>query len=311
MASSTSPKRSGELEGLRHPGGRSLKHFFHETFHSISDDDIFGRSAQLGYYFFFSIFPAFIFLSSLPGVLSGPGSHLRANLMTHLATIVPPDAYNLLQQTFNHTGHNAGRITFGVVIALWSATVGMSAVCDTLNAVHDVKESRPWWKVRLTALGLTLATACLVLCAFAVLFGGDTMIHLAGKSSLQGAVWVVVKIAQWAIAFTVAALIFGVTYYWAPDVKDREWHWITAGAAIGIVLWVLASLALRIYLHYSNAYSNTYGSIGAVMILLLWFYIAGLALLIGAEVNAVIEDTAARQGDPNATEKGQRAPKAA
>lgn len=297
--------------GLHRPGGRSLRHFGRELFDSLSDDDVYGRSAQLAYYFFFALFPGFLFLSSLPGLLSGPGSGLRSNLMEHLATVVPPQAFSILQQTFDHASHNTGKLTFGALIALWSAAVGMSAACDTLNAVHDVKEGRPWWKVRLTALILTLITAVLLLCAFTVLFVGDAMIHMAAQSTLHGAVWWLVKVAQWAVAFFLVALIFGVTYYWAPDIKDREWHWITPGATAGIVLWALASVALRIYLHYSDSYSVTYGSVGAVMILLLWFYIAGFAMLTGAEINAVIEDTAAHQGDPKAMAKGQKAPQAA
>lgn len=295
---------------LPRPGRPSLRHFSRELVQSLSDDDVFGRSAQLGYYFFFALFPGFLFVSSLPGLLSGPGTGLRVDLMRHLASVVPPQAFSLLQQTFDQAGHSAGRLTFGVLVALWSATVGMAAVCDTLNGVHDVKEGRPWWRVRLTSLLLTLVTAVLLLGAFAVLFVGDAMIRMAGDSTLRGAVWWLVKIAQWGVAFGLVALIFGITYFWAPDVKDREWRWMTPGALTGIALWVAASAAFRIYLHYSNTYSVTYGSVGAVMILLLWFYIAGFALLTGAEIDSVIEDMAARAGDPNATAKGKKAPEA-
>jgi len=235
---------------------------------------------------------------------------MRTSLMQHLATVVPPDAFNLLQQTFSKAGTGAGRLTFGALVALWSATVGMAAACDTLNGVHDVKEGRPFWKVRLVALLLTLATAVLVICMVGELVAGDAMLRHAGHGSISGIALVGIKIAQWAVALVLVALIFGITYYFAPDVRDRKWHWITPGAAIGILLWALASIGLRIYLHYSNSYSVEFGSIGAVMILLLWFYIAGFALLTGAEINAVIEDVAARRGDPDATQKGQKAPRA-
>jgi len=294
--------------GQRHLRIGRWRDFGRELVQSLSDDDVFGRSAQLGYYFFFALFPGFLFLSSLPGLFSGPGTGLRAALMQHLASVVPPQAFSLLQQTFNQAGHNAGKLTFGAVVALWSATVGMSAVCDTLNGVHDVKEGRPWWRVRITALLLTLVTAVLLIAAFTVLFVGDAMIRLAGASTLRGAVWWLVKAGQWGLVFSLVALIFGITYFWAPDVEDREWHWITPGALTGIGLWIAASAALRVYLHYSNTYSMAYGSVGAVMILLLWFYMAGFALLTGAEIDAVIEDTAAHHGDPNATAKGRKTP---
>ena len=284
-----------------------VKRFLKELFSSISDDDITGRSAELAYYFFFAIFPGFIFLSSLADIFSGGHDGVRAIVMQHLASVVPPQAYSVLQQAFAASGQHAGGLTVGVVLTLWSATAGMSSACDTLNAVHDVKESRPWWKVQLTAFALTIITTILILCTIGELFAGDSVIGALGHGP-SGLVWVLVKIVQWAIAVALIALIFGITYYLAPDVKDREWHWITPGAVLGIILWAVASFGLRLYLHYNDSYSLKYGSIGAVMILLVWFYIAGFALLIGGEVDAVLEDIAARRGDRNAVEKGEHAP---
>ena len=298
---------SGALHVVSDPVDRPVKYFFKELFSSISDDDITGRSAELAYYFFFAIFPGFIFLSSLADVFSGGHDGVRTIVMQHLAAVVPPQAYGVLQQAFAASGKHAGGLTFGIVLTLWSATAGMAGACDTLNAVHDVKESRPWWKVQLTALTLTIITMILILCTIGVLFAGDSIIELIGHG-IPGPVWVLVKIGQWAAAIALVAVIFGVTYYLAPDVKDRQWHWITPGTGLGIVLWVAASFGLRLYVHYNDSYSSSYGSIGAVMILLVWFYIAGFALLMGGEVNAVIEDLAARRGDPSAVQKGERAP---
>lgn len=297
----------------RPPSGRGeypVRQFLKELFSSISDDDITGRSAELAYYFFFAIFPGFIFLSSLADIFSGGHDGVRAIVMQHLASVVPPQAYSVLQQAFAASGQHVGGLTLGVVLTLWSATAGMAGACDTLNAVHDVKESRPWWKLQLTAFALTIITTILILCTVGELFAGDSVIGLAGHGP-SGVVSVLVKIVQWAIAVALIALIFGITYYLAPDVKDREWHWITPGAALGIILWAIASLGLRLYLHYNDSYSLKYGSIGAVMILLVWFYIAGFALLMGGELNAVIEDIAAKRGDPNAVEKGEHAPEQA
>ena len=298
---------SGALHVVSDPVDRPVNYFFKELFSSISDDDITGRSAELAYYFFFAIFPGFIFLSSLADVFSGGHDGVRTIVMQHLAAVVPPQAYGVLQQAFAASGKHAGGLTFGIVLTLWSATAGMAGACDTLNAVHDVKESRPWWKVQLTALTLTIITMILILCTIGVLFAGDSIIELIGHG-IPGPVWVLVKIGQWAAAIALVAVIFGVTYYLAPDVKDRQWHWITPGTGLGIALWVAASFGLRLYVHYNDSYSSSYGSIGAVMILLVWFYIAGFALLMGGEVNAVMEDLAARRGDPSAVQKGERAP---
>lgn len=291
-----------------HPGGRSLRSFFRELFSSVDSDDIFGRSAQLAYYFFFAIFPGFLFLSALMATLSG--SALRENLMAHLPRLLPPQAFDLLQKTFTETSHAGGQLTFGAIVSLWSATVGMAAACDTLNAVHDIQESRPYWKVRLIALLLTMSTTLLLLCAIVVLFTGDAMIRLSGHG-MQWTLMALIKAAQWVVAFSLVAVGFALIYYFAPDVKEREWHWITPGAALGLLLWIVATIGLRIYLHFFHSFSVTYGSLGAVIVLLMWFYIAGFAMLTGAEINAVIENEAAQQGNPEATAKGEKEPKVA
>ena len=225
------------LRLFRLSGDRPLKDLARELYSSITDDDVFGRSAQLAYYYFFSIFPGFIFLSSLPGILP-PGSALRESLMLHLASFLPPDAFNLLQQTFNSMNHNAGKITFGVVVALWSATAGMAATCDALNAVHEIEESRPYWKVRLKALVLTLATSVFLLCAFLGLFWGDDLIQLLGLSGLES-LFILIKIAQWCVVFVSLSLIFAIIYFWAPDRKNGRWHWVTPGSILAIILWVI------------------------------------------------------------------------
>ena len=298
---------TGSVHALDQPRKRSAAEFFRELFHSFSDDDILGRSAQLAYYFFFAIFPGFIFVSAIASIFSR-GSGFRESLLHHMATMLPPDAFKIIQNSFTTMGHNTGRLTFGIIVALWSATAGMSAACDTLNAVHDIKEGRPYWKVQLTAIGLTIVTTILVLCGIGVFFVGDTLTSFAGNGGFSGVERILIDIAQYAVALFLVAMVFAITYYYAPDMKRRHWHWITPGAAVGIALWVIASAGLRIYLHYFNSYSASYGSVGAVMILLLWFYIAGLALLFGAEINTVRESQAAHEGNPEAAAKGQKTP---
>jgi membrane protein len=289
------------------PHGRGLKDLGLELYGSIKDDDVVGRSAQLAYYFFFSIFPGFIFLSSLPGLL-GPRSALRENLMVHLSSFLPPEAFGILQQTFNGGSHNAGKITFGALIALWSATAGMAAACSALNAVYDIAESRSYWTLQLIAFSMTLAAAILLIFAFVALFWGDAAIRLLSVSDLAWPLFLLIKMAQWSVAFVCLALVFALTYFWAPDRKQSKWHWITPGAALATVLWLIATIALRLYFHFFTSYSVAYGTVGAVMILLTWFYVAGFALLVGGEVNAVIENAAAQQGDIDATAKGKKSP---
>lgn len=295
------------VRAICRPGGRSFRSFFHELWNSIDSDDIFGRSAQLAYYYFFALFPGFVFLSALMATLSG--SRLRENLMVHLPRLVPAPAFSLLQTVFSQTSHVGNKLTFGAIVALGSATVGMAAACDTLNAVQDVRESRPYWKVQLVALVLTVVSALLLLCAIVTLATGDAMIRFS-QFGLQSMSIALIRAAQWIVAFALVAVILGLIYYFAPDLKERRWHWITPGAAVGIILWILATVGLRIYLHFFHSFSVTYGSLGAVIILLTWFYIGGFAMLVGAEINAVIENEAAQEGNPEATLKGEKSPKA-
>ncbi len=300
----TSSSRSSLLSGL------TLRQLSVQTFHGLVEDDLSGRSAQLAYYFFLAIFPGFLFLTAILGLLAGPGTALQGSLMHLLPQVVPVQAWDILQQAFTQTSKatSGGKITFGVIAALWSTTAGMSAACDTLNAVHDIQESRPYWKVQGTALMLTLVTGLLLLVALVVLVSGDAALKLSLHTSLHWPIFLLAKAVQWLTVLVCVALGFAFTYYWAPDIKERKWHWITPGAGCGIVLWILATVVLRLYLHYNDSYSATYGTIGAVIILLLWFYLSGFSLLLGAEVTAAIEDAAARRGEPGATAKGHRHP---
>jgi membrane protein len=116
------------------------------------------------------------------------------------------------------------------------------------------------------------------------------------------------QILEWAIALFLLIMVFALTYYWAPDVAQAKWLWITPGSILGILTWIAASLGFRLYLHYFDSYSKTYGSMGAVIVLLLWFYVSGFELLFGAEINGAVESHKAKEGDPSAKEKGEKVP---
>jgi membrane protein len=281
-----------------------------QTFRGVLDDDVPGRSAQLAYYFFLALFPGLLFLTAILGMLSGAGSALHDSLIHFLPQVVPPQAWSILQQAFTQTSKvtSGGKLTIGVVVALWSATAGMSAACNTLNAVHDIKESRPYWKVQATALALTVGSGVLLLFALVILFSGDIALRLSLHSALHWPILVLAKSLQWGMVCFCVTLSFALTYYWAPDIQERHWHWITPGAAFGITLWILSTVTLRLYLHFNDTYSASYGAVGAVIILLLWFYVSGFSMLLGAEVNAAIEDAAAQQGVSTAVAKGEKRP---
>jgi membrane protein len=115
------------------------------------------------------------------------------------------------------------------------------------------------------------------------------------------------KVLVWPLALAFVVISFSLVYYFGPDVKEQHWYWITPGSLIGVLLWLLASFGFRVYLHFFNSYSKTYGSLGAVIILLVWFYVAGLTFLLGGEINAEIEHAAAHRGHPEAKAEGQKA----
>jgi membrane protein len=167
-----------------------------------------------------------------------------------------------------------------------------------------IMEGRSFVKRNAIALGLTLAVAILLIAAVAiVLAGGPTAEAFSG-----GILKIAIKIVEWPVAIALVLLGFALVYFFAPDVKEQKWHWITPGAVIGVALWLAVSFGLKIYLHFFDRYSATYGSLGAVIILLLWFYASGASLLFGAEINSVIEDAAAAEGEPEAKLKGEKVP---
>jgi membrane protein len=262
-----------------------------QVWKDIGEDEVSVRSAALAYYFVLAIFPAMLFLLSLLGYFAAAGTQLRETLFTTLARVLPGSASDLVHKTLDEVTRSsgAGKALFGILGALWSASSGVSAVQESLNIAYDVKEDRPIWRQRAIAVGLTFALAVLVLGALALtLYGGDAAEWLGSRIALGQAAVMGWKIIQWPVVLGCMFLAFAVTYYFAPNLEDPEWHWITPGSALGLIFWIVASLGFKIYLHFFNSYSKTYGSVGAVIILLLWLYITGLAILVGGEVNSAI-----------------------
>jgi membrane protein len=264
-------------------------------------DNLIGRSAELGFYFLFALFPTLFCASSILGLAAQSATSIYDKLLHYMSIVIPHAAMGTVLATFNETAAVAtsGKLTFGIVAALWSASVGFSAIQDTLNTVYKVKETRPYLRARISAIGVTVVLAILVTLILASLLASDFFARLArlgiGHPLLAITVVSATRFVGWVIATALIMLFFAVIYYWAPDVKRRNWRWLTPGSAVGIAVWLLTSIGFRIYVHYFNNFSVTYGSLGAVIILLMWFYITGLALLLGAEINSQIEAAAAER----------------
>src|SRR5215210_3305404 len=292
-------------------GGLSWVELGKRVYAEVMDDDVLGCSAQLSYYFLLALFPALLFLTSLLGYLAGEDSQLRQGLFNSLAAVLPGDASQLIAKTVTDVTQSSGggKLSFGILAPLWAASNGMGAISESLNAAYDLKESRPWWKVRLTAIGLTLALTLLIVSALVlVLYGHDIADAVSFKLGLGSAFATAWKVLQWPLVLIFVLLAFALIYYFGPDAHRQDWKWVTPGAVVGVVLWLLVSFAFKTYLSFFNSYSATYGSLGAVIILMLWFYFTGTAILVGGEINSEIENEMAKQGAPDAKESGEKSP---
>lgn len=268
------------------------------TWTSLVEDHVFGHSAELGFYFLFALFPTLFSAGSILGLAARSAAQIYDKLLNYLALVIPTSALGAVLETFNETtaGASSGKITFGTVAAIWSASVGISAIQETLNEVHKLKETRSYFVARIYAIGLTLLLMIVGTLTLAAMFGGDFVAALASHHLHDPLISTVAagsaRVLGWLMATALLTLSFALIYTWAPNWTVRRWHWLTPGTGIGILGWLVVSLGLRIYLHFFNNYSVTYGSLGAVIILLTWFYITGLMLLVGAEIDSEIEAAA-------------------
>lgn len=292
-------------------GGLTWRELGRRLWRQVNNDDAIGRAAQLSFFFLFSLFPLLFFLTALLGFVTESEAELRTNLMRYLRAVVPSQAHLLIRDTLEEIieASSGGKVWFGLLLALWTASFGVDSVRSTLNAAYGVTESRPWWKARLLTIALTVALAALIISALIILISGEGIgLFIAERFGLGSTFTFVWSFAQWPAVLAFVLLALALVYYFAPNVDSIKWQWITPGSALGLSLWLIVSFGFRIYLSYFNTYSMAYGSLGAVMILLLWLYLTGAAILVGGELNAVIEDAAAHAGVPEAKKRGEKHP---
>lgn len=277
---------------LRIFGGLGWKELGLRIIKEVGKDDVFGRAAQLAFYFLLALFPLLLFLTVLLGYAAESGTELRNRLLNYLSAVLPVSASDLIYTTVDDISKasSGGKLSFGVLAALWASSNGMSALIQSLNVAYNVEEARPWWKRRMVSIGLTIALAVLIISALTLLLIGEAIGETIAESFGLGYAFTTTwKIVQWPLVLAFALLSFDLAYYFAPNVKNQTWKWVTPGAIVGLSLWLLVSFALRGYLKFFNTYNVTYGSLGAVIILMLWFYFTGAAILIGGEVDSEID----------------------
>ena len=290
-------------------GGLNWRTLAKRVWNELYAGELLTHAAALSFYFLFALFPLLIFLVTLLGFFVDRGSDLRASLFGYLRRVVPSSAFVLINTTLDEINKNAGgaRLSLGLLAALWFASLGVVALSESLNAMYGVRESRRWWHVRASAIGLTAILVVLILGALLlIVYGGEIGGEIADyfdRGTLFAAVWTFFQVP---LAIVIVLLAFALVYYFAPDLYDQKWYWITPGSIVGVALWLIVSAVLRIYLRYWDSYSVTYGSLGGVIILMLWFYVTGVAILIGGKMNAEIESAAARAGVPEAKHHGEK-----
>lgn len=268
-------------------------------------DNIFGMAAQLAYYFFFALFPALLLLIAMAGYL--PEQTLINQMFNAMGGFAPPAALSIITDQIKKISEQpSGLLTFGVATAIWSCSSAMSAVINTLNAAYDIEEGRPWWKVQLTAILLTLGLATFILVSFGLVIIGPTLATKLAVWMHLGPVfewtW---KILQWPVVFALVSSAMALVYYYAPD-AEQDWVWLTPGSIFATTLWLIASLAFKYYVVNITDYAATYGAIGGVMVLMLWFYLSGAVILFGAEMNAEIEHASPYGKEPGEKVPGQK-----
>jgi len=282
------------IPGLR---GMSFIKLVREAVGDFFDDDMTTHASALAYQIFFSIFPFIIFLIALLGFLQRPEffDWLRQNAQPML----PPEAYEQVNKVISDLQQEqAGLMSLGVIVALWSASAAVRATMNALNVAYDVRETRPAWKLYPLSMLYTVGLAAMMIVAAALLTVGPQAMqwitHWIGLEQVFVTLWAWLR---WPAAFLILALAVAIIYYVAPDV-EQEFRFISPGALLAVAVWIAASLGFKFYVTRFADYNATYGSIGAIIILLLYFFISAAVLLFGAEINATIEHHAPEGKEP-------------
>jgi membrane protein len=287
-------------------GGLTPRQLGKRVYEEVWTDELLDRAAALSYYFAFALFPALLFLTALIGMLPVP--RLMDQLMGYFYQVLPDDTASMLGRTLAEVvrGAGGGLLSIGAVAALWAASSGMASVMAALNTAYEVEDPRPWWRRRLIAIVLTVGFSVFTVTGLLLLvFGPRIGRGVAAWFGLGHVFTLAWNVASWPVILVLVLTAIALVYYLAPAVRQR-WQWVTPGSVFAVVLWVGASLGLRFYVRWFGDYNATYGSIGGVILLLLWLYVSSLVLLLGAEINSEIEQAAAERGHPEAKQPGER-----
>lgn len=277
--------------------GLPLHRVLVRTVKEFLDDEMSTYASALAYQMLFSLFPFLLFLIALIGFLHLPDFFSWLRLQSEL--VLPPQALEQVNPVIDQLQQSkGGLLSVGIVIALWTASAGVRLMMSAMNAAYDVPEGRPVWKRFPLSIIYTVGIAGMLLAAAALMvLGPQVMEWIASQVGLEEAVVVVWTILRWPAIIILMMVAVALIYYVMPDVKQK-FRFITPGSVLAVVVWIVASLGFAYYVKTFADYNAMYGSIGAIIVLLLYFYISAAVLLLGAEMNAVIEHMSAEGKDP-------------
>lgn len=279
-------------------GGLSFREVMVRTYQAMDKHDTLNQAAVVAFYGMMSLVPLLGLVLALSlGARTGVAEQIDALSKQML----PREAYSLLRDQLNkiQSENSVELLSLSIVLLLWSASSLFSAIMSTLNTAYGVRDSRPWWKRQLLSIALTIAEVILLLVASLSI---ALWPKVAGWLGLSGLALALSTVVQWFVVVIALLTAFALAYFFGPDI-NQEWEWITPGSALGVLVLIVASVGFRWYIvHFGSSYSETYGALAGVVLMMLWLYLAALALLVGAEVNCVIEHAAPHGKSPGQKE---------
>ncbi|WP_159570972.1 YihY/virulence factor BrkB family protein [Curtobacterium sp. 18060] len=269
----------------------TLVYTLKKTLREFTGDQCTDLAASLTYYTVLALFPGLLAIVSILGLVSDPQQTIDS-LLTIIGNVGSQSVVDLLKEPIEGLVRSpAAGITFvvGIVGAIWSASGYVGAFGRAMNRIYNVREGRPIWKLRPTMLGVTVFTVVMLVIGLLVLVSGPLARSFGDVIGLGDAAATVLLIVQWPILLVVAIIVVAVLYYWAPNVKQPKFRWVSGGSILAILILIIASVGFGFYVANFSNYNATYGSLGGVIVFLLWLWITNNALLFGAEFDAELE----------------------
>jgi membrane protein len=258
------------------------------TFGEFKDDELTDRAAALTYYGVLSLFPALLVLVSLLGIF---GKSTTSTVLDNLKRLTPSSARdvitNAVQQLQGNAGIGSVVAIVGLALAVWSASGYVAAFIRTSNAVYDIPEGRPVWKVLPVRLGVTVVLMILaVVSALIVVFTGGLARQVGATLGIGDTALTVWSIVKWPVLVVLVTLMIAILYWATPNVRGRGFRWITPGSFLALLIWMIASAGFAVYVANFASYNKTYGTFAGIIVFLLWLWITNLAILLGLEFDA-------------------------